>query len=288
MRIHTIGLRLAAMAAIVLLGGILAATLARLAPGFDTDERLLDPRLSPETLQALRQARSQDSNILHFYGRYLKRALHGDLGRSQTLDRPVAELIAQRLPVTLRLVGAGLLVGWLLALALALTATLVRVASYDLFATALGGALLCLPSAVLALLFVWIGAPASLAIALVIFPKVFRYARNLLAASYAMPHVLAARARGIGNPRLLLWHVLPAAGSQLLALAGVSVSIALGAAIPVEALCSIPGLGQLAWQAALGRDLPLLVALTVLVTLATLIANSGAELANQALAGHHA
>lgn len=288
MRIRTIGLRLAAMAVTLLLGGILAATLARLAPGFDADERLLDPRLSPETLQALRQARAQDSNILLFYGRYLKRALHGDLGRSQTLDRPVTELIAQRLPVTLRLVGAGLLVGWLLALVLALTATLVRAASYDLFATALGGALLCLPSAVLALLFVWVSAPASLAIALVVFPKVFRYARNLLATSYAMPHVLAARARGIGASRLLLWHVLPTAGTQLLALAGVSVSIALGAAIPVEALCSIPGIGQLAWQAALGRDLPLLVALTVMVTLATLIANSGAELANQALAGRHA
>jgi len=276
------------MAVTVLLGGILSATLVRLAPGFDADERQLDTRLSPESIQAIRQARAQDANILVFYARYLNRALHGDLGRSHTLDRPVRQLISERLPVTLRLVGAGLLLGWILALALSLTATLARAAACDLIATALGGALLCLPSAVLALLFVWISAPASLAIALVVFPKVFRYSRNLFAAGYAMPHVLAARARGVGNARLLLWHVLPAAGSQLLALAGVSVSIALGAAIPVEALCSIPGVGQLAWQAALGRDLPLLVALTVLVTLVTLIANSGADLANQALRTHPA
>jgi peptide/nickel transport system permease protein len=63
----------------------------------------------------------------------------------------------------------------------------------------------------------------------------------------------------------------------MIALAGITVSIALGANIPVEALCGLPGIGQLAWQAALSRDLPLLVNLTVLVTLVTLLANSGAD-----------
>ena len=42
-------------------------------------------------------------------------------------------------------------------------------------------------------------------------------------------------------------------------------------------MCGLPGIGQLAWQAALSRDLPLLVNLTVLVTLVTLLANSGAD-----------
>jgi peptide/nickel transport system permease protein len=63
----------------------------------------------------------------------------------------------------------------------------------------------------------------------------------------------------------------------MIALAGVSVSLALGAAIPVESLCGLPGIGQLAWQAALSRDLPLLVNLTILVTVVTLLANSGAD-----------
>jgi peptide/nickel transport system permease protein len=63
----------------------------------------------------------------------------------------------------------------------------------------------------------------------------------------------------------------------MIALAGITVSIALGASIPVESLCGLPGVGQLAWQAALSRDLPLLVNLTVLVTLVTLLANSGAD-----------
>jgi peptide/nickel transport system permease protein len=98
-----------------------------------------------------------------------------------------------------------------------------------------------------------------------------------------MPHITAARARGLGELRILARHALPVAGPQMIALAGVTISIALGAAIPVESLCGLPGIGQLAWQAALSRDLPLLVNLTVLVTLVTLLANSGADVMNYVL-----
>ena len=84
--------------------------------------------------------------------------------------------------------------------------------------------------------------------------------------AHAQPHVLAARARGLSELRILFWHVVPVVAPQLLAVAGVSVSLAVGAAIPVEALCGLAGVGQLAWQAALARDLPLLVNITVLMT----------------------
>jgi len=62
----------------------------------------------------------------------------------------------------------------------------------------------------------------------------------------------------------------------------VSFAIAFGAAIPIEALCDSPGLGQLAWQAALSRDLPLIVNLTFVVCLVMLAANSLADLAGHA------
>jgi peptide/nickel transport system permease protein len=275
--------RLLAIAATALLGGFLSATMVRLAPGFDVDERQLDARLSAESVQALRTERAADRNIAGFYGTYLKNALRGDLGESRTLQRPVRELLAERLPVTFRLAGLGLGLGWAMALSLAVVAAMSRVAALDVLATVLGGTFLSIPAAVLALLFVFADAPAYLAIALIVFPKVFSYTRNLLVESYQMPHIITARAKGIGPARILGWHVLPVAGAQLLALAGVSVSIALGATIPVEALCGVPGIGQLAWQAALGRDLPLLVTLTALVTVVTLAANSASEMAGQAM-----
>jgi peptide/nickel transport system permease protein len=85
----------------------------------------------------------------------------------------------------------------------------------------------------------------------------------------------------LGNIRLLLRHILPAAAPQLLALAGVSVSVAFAAAIPIEALCDLPGIGQLAWKAALGRDVALLINLTMIVTLITVVANSASVLVGQ-------
>jgi len=271
------------MLATVLLGGFLSATLVRLAPGFDADEQQLDPHLSTQSLQAIRVARHQDHNVFRFYFSYMKRAAHGELGTSLSLGQPVRTLLHDRAPLTLRLLTMGLGLAWLLTLTLALSAAWLRLSVYDTLTTVLSGMLLCVPAAVLALLSVLWNVPGSLAIALIVFPHTYRYTRNLLVKAYSLPHLVTARAKGLGEARILFWHVLPVVAPQLLAVAGVSVSMAVGAAIPVEALCGLPGIGQLAWQAALARDLPLLVNITVLVTLVTLLANSGADVIGYAL-----
>jgi peptide/nickel transport system permease protein len=274
-----------ALVATIFLGGLFSATLVRLAPGFDADERVLDPHLNSASVQALEQARRQDHNILHFYFSYMNRAAHGDLGISLALGQPVRTLLRDRAPLTVRLLAVGLALAWVAALALAFSAAWLQISSYDLLTTLVSGTFLCLPAAVLALLSVLWNVPGALAIALIVFPRVYRYARNLLAKSYSLPHIVTARAKGLGEARILFWHVVPGIAPQLLALAGVSVSIAVGAAIPVEALCGLAGVGQLAWQAALARDLPLLVNITILVTLVTLLANSGADVIGHILRG---
>jgi peptide/nickel transport system permease protein len=263
--------------ATVLLGGVLSATLVRLAPGFNADERELDAHLSTESVQALRDVRHHDGNIFRFYFSYMRRAAGGDLGTSLALGQPVRTLLRERIPLTLRLLTVGLVLAWILTLALSLSAAWLRLSIYDTVTTAVSGMFLCLPAAVLSLLSVLWSVPGSLAIALIVFPRSYRYARNLLVKAYSRPHIIAARAKGLGESRILFWHVVPVVAPQLLAVAGVSVSIAVGAAIPVEALCGLPGIGQLAWQAALARDLPLLVNITTIVTLVTLLANSGAD-----------
>ena len=266
-----------ALLATVFLGGLLSATLVRLAPGFDTDERELDPHLNAASVQALRDARHRDDNILRFYLSYMNRAAHGDLGNSIALGQPVRILLRERIPLTVQLLGTGLALSWILALTLALNAAWLRLSIYDTITTVVSGTLLCLPAAVLALLSVLWNVPGSIAIALIVFPHTCRYARNLLVKAYSRPHILAARAKGLGEARIVFWHVVPTVMPQMLALAGVSVSMAIGATVPVEALCGLPGIGQLAWQAALARDLPLLVNITILVTLVTLLANSSAD-----------
>jgi peptide/nickel transport system permease protein len=79
--------------------------------------------------------------------------------------------------------------------------------------------------------------------------------------------------------RILWAHILTPSAPQLAALAGISVSLAFGASIPIEVICDTPGVGQLAWRAALDRDLPLLVTITVLVALMTLVVNGLADIA---------
>jgi peptide/nickel transport system permease protein len=270
------------IAAVVLLGAFLSAMLVRSAPGFDVDEQQLDTRLNASSISALRESHRQES-LFRFYLSYLGHSLRGDLGISRSLGQPVRGLLRDRAPVTFRMVVTGLALGWLLALALGLTAALARTTAYDVATLIASGIFLCLPAAALALLSVLLYSPGYLGIALIVFPKVFRYMRNLLAKAYSLPHICTARAKGLSELRILGFHVLPVVAPELLALAGVSVSVAVGAAIPIEALCGIAGVGQLAWQAALGRDLPLLVNITVLVTLVTLSANFGADVISHIL-----
>jgi peptide/nickel transport system permease protein len=265
----------------VVVGALISATLVRYAPGFGTDERQLDARLSSESIQAIRSANSEQRNVFHFYGNCLWRALHGDLGESRSLNEPVRRLLQERAPVTLSIAAGGLALAWFVAALAVLAAWLFRAPALELTGNLFSGLLLCLPAGVLALLSVLMSAPGYLAIALIVFPKVFRYLSNLVAGSRQMPHIITAYAKGVSEPAMFLWHVIPVIKREVLALAGVSIGIAISAAIPVEALCGIPGIGQLAWQSALARDLPLLINISVLVIACVVVANSGADLLSE-------
>jgi peptide/nickel transport system permease protein len=264
---------------IAVFGGLLGATLIRMGPGFGIDEREMDNRLNTESRQAIRAERASENNIAAFYFRYLSGVAHGDFGFSRSLNRPVSELLKERLPLTLVSLAYGVLGGASIGLMLALLTVWWRAPGSDVVPAVLSGVCLALPAAVIALIFLWMGAGGRWAIALVVFPHVYRYAKNLLVATYQSPHVLAAQAKGLTGARVLFAHVFTPAAPQLAALAGISVSLAFGASIPIEVICDTPGVGQLAWQAALDRDLPLLVTITVLVALMTLVVNSVADLA---------
>ena len=126
---------LGAIAALALLGGLLSATLVRLAPGFDADERDLDPSLNAESVRALHQSRAGEHNVLSFYAGYLRGAIHGDLGTSHALGQPVRTLLRERWPVTVRVAGIGLLLAWVLASTLAFTACLWHRSAYEILGT---------------------------------------------------------------------------------------------------------------------------------------------------------
>jgi peptide/nickel transport system permease protein len=257
----------------VLAGGFLTATMVRFSPGFAADEQLLDTRLNEASRNAMRMRHEAEADMPRFYVRHLVNMLRGDLGFSYSMQRPVAELLADRLPVTARLIAMGMAGAWLLGLTLAAAVVLWPTSIGSGMANGITGMLLCLPPAVLALLLFYHDGPVRIVIALVLFPKIFQYVRNILSQARLQPHVLAAHAGGLRLDRIFLYHIVPFSLPQLLALAGVSVSMAFGAAIPIEVICDLPGVGQLAWKAALARDLPLLVNLTFLIVVITQLGN---------------
>ena len=275
--LHRLGL--AAMT--VVAGGLISATLVRFAPGFGTDERQLDARLSSDSIAAIRNENSGERNVIRFYTGCIRRALHGDFGVSRSLNRPVRQLLQERGPVTLAVAGRGLALAWGAAALAVLAAWLLRTRAVQFTTTIFSGILLCLPTGVLALLSVLVSAPGYLPIGLIVFPKVFRYLSNIVAEVRQMPHIITAYAKGVSEPAVFFRHVVPVIQREVLALAGISVGIAISAAIPVEALCGIQGIGQLAWQSALARDLPLLINISMLVIACVVVANAGADLLSE-------
>jgi peptide/nickel transport system permease protein len=248
------------------------------------DERLLDARLSADTREAIGRETSEQRNVLRYYAGYLSRLARGDFGTSLSLGRPVRDLLSERAPVSARSAAAGLSLAWLLTLTAIGALEFRPRPAVEAFCAALSGALLCIPAAVAAVLCVCVGASPAAAVAVIVLPRVFRYARNIAAQARSAPHVLAAHAMGIAPARIVTLQVAAPVLPELAALAGVSVSMAIGATIPVEALCDSPGVGHLVWQAALSRDLPVLVNVSLLIAAVT----SGANLLADAARGAEA
>lgn len=269
---------MARMIALVLVTGVAAAVLVRYSPGTFVDERELNQQLGEDSLAALRAHKEHNRNVAKNLVGYFRGLAHGDLGYSESNSAPVRQLIADRAPETLRELAIGLIGGWLIGLGCAIPVGRFRRAwAWDAASSGAAGLVLSLPAALIAYFCLTAGAASGAVLIVVLAPRIFRFARNVLVQAYGSAHVEVARARGIREWTILRTQVLSDAAPQLLALLASSASMAIGAAIPVEAICGSPGLGRLAWQAATARDLPLLMNLTMLVGLATTLAMSLSE-----------
>jgi peptide/nickel transport system permease protein len=253
-------------------GAVLTVALVSLAPGFDADEREMDLRLSEQSVAAIQAANQAEKRGPAVWG-HLVNLLRGQWGFSIALHRPIRELLAERAGLTLGILAAGLAAAWAVSALVCCTLIGLHSSSLNAAATVATGGLVCVPAAIVALLAVYFRAGSAAALAAVLMPRTLRYTRSILEVWSRRPHVLAARARGIGGVALVLRHVCLPAVPEVLAVAGVSVSMAISASIPIETLCGSPGVGQLVWQAAMSRDFPVLVDLTLIIAVVTCAAN---------------
>jgi peptide/nickel transport system permease protein len=259
---------------VILLSLVAAGTilLMRFAPGYFADTREMDSRYGNNARLELQNEQGQQGSLRVIASNVLGGWLHGDLGRSRQYEMPVSLLVRPRLQVTVSLLIRGIGYGWLLAFCTALPLSTLRTG-----ATLLGAPftlLLAIPTAAMATLCLLsnTGGPV-LVLTLLLAARDFKFLHRVLRVAWRSPHLLQARAQGLRIDQLVRGHILPEVFPQMLALATLSLITALSAIVPVEVIFNVPGVGQLAWSAAINRDLPVL--LTVTLLMATAIACAG-------------
>jgi peptide/nickel transport system permease protein len=252
---------------IVLLVIVGSTVLVRFAPGYLSDAREMDNRYAVEARSALAAETARTRSFPRMLLGEISGSLRGDFGVSRQFEVPVSELIRPRLAVSAGLLLRGLGLAWMAALCAALLSSTGR--NPSMLRQAPATVLLAIPTAALATfcLLADSGGPV-LVMALLLAARDFKFLDYALRRAWLEPHVLQARAQGIGPLRLLVAHVVPSLAPQMGALASLSMVTALSALVPVEVIFNLPGLGQLAWNAALNRDLPVLLAVMILMALA--------------------
>jgi len=244
---------------------------------------------SPESLAAMRAEYGLDRSWPAQYAAWLGRSARLDFGDSLVDGRPVRAKIAEALPTSLALalLAAALAFGIAVPLGAAL-GWLDRKAWARATSAALYG-VYALPVAAVALLVLRAGAPwgartlvgmlpAAGALALAETVKLARYQRGALLDALAADYVTTARAKGLG-PAGVAVHALRNALLPTVTLLGSELPALLSAAVVVEQVFGLHGIGMMAFDAVMTRDVPLLLGITTVGALVTLAAVLAADLA---------
>lgn len=250
-------------------------------------------RGDPEAIARIRADYGLDAPRWVQYGQYLGRLLRGDLGRSFRQQVPVADLIAERLPATLRLALAAMGLAALLGVAAGVAAAVGHGRLLD--AAIMTVALLGISTPVF-----WLGMMLVLLFAVTLgwFPisgygegdwrhlilpaftlgalhvgYIARMTRSSLLEVLGEDYLRTARAKGLHESVVLLKHGLRNASLPILTLVGIGVGDVLVGAPLTETVFAWPGLGRLLVAAAANRDLPVVLGATLLFALIYVVAN---------------
>jgi peptide/nickel transport system permease protein len=268
------------------------------------------PGLTAEQREALRSRHGLDQPIHRQYLAWLGSVATGRLGTSFVTKEPVCRLLARALPPTLLLAAAAMLLDFILGIAVAVAAARKPHGWFDRVSTVLGLGIAGLPSfwtAGLAILFFalllgWfpashmfsVGAdrlspagrlidllhhlalPAA-CLGLVGAAGTARYLRATLLDIRAERYILAARARGIGERRVLWVHTLRPALLPVITLLGLSLPFLVSGSVVIESIFSWPGVGLALLQAAHARDIPVIMGITLMGAVAVLLGSLVAD-----------
>jgi peptide/nickel transport system permease protein len=285
---------------VVVLAGVsvIVFALVHLVPG-DPIRLALGTRFNQETYDALRERSGLDQPLAEQFVGWLGRAVSGDLGVSFRSGETVTSLIAERLPATLTLAFASILVALLIAVPLGTISALRPRSVVDRVATVLSQIGISVPEFWMAIVLILVFAgtlgwlpsggyvpltedPAGWAQRLLL-PAVVtgvvsgsvitRFVRSSVLEALGADHVRTAQAKGLPQRQVFAWHVLRNALLPLVTVTGVQLAYLLSGVVVVEIVFSWPGLGQLALQSVQSRDYPVLQGAILLFAVVFLVIN---------------
>ena len=279
---------------------VLVFLIIHLTPG-DPARIMLGAAGRPEDVENLRRELGLDQPIHVQYARWLERAAHGDLGRSSALRRPVLDEVVARFKNTLLLSSAAMLVSFPLGIAIGVLSAVKRGSLIDRVAILLATFGLSLPSfwfgMVLIMIFTVqlrllpgtgmtspIGGGGvvdiakhmvlpTLALSVIPLAVIARYTRSAMLEVVSQDYVTTARAKGVGERRVIVQHVFRNTLVIIVTMLGLQVGFLLAGAVYVENVFSWPGVGQLLVEAILKRDFPLVQGGVLLVALSYVCIN---------------
>jgi peptide/nickel transport system permease protein len=283
--------------------------LIRLAPG-DPALLLVGPSAPAAQVEAQRHALGLDRPLPEQYAAWLGRFVRGDWGTSIATGRPVRAMLAQAWPATVKLVGISLVLSYLLGIAVGVIQA-VRGGRLDTVLSVATVTLFALPGYWLGLMLVmlftyrlrWLPAfgaqgfdadflsPAARAadrlrhlalplatLTLVGVGGTARYVRGAMLDVIGAPYVTVARAKGLGETRVTLRHVLRNALIPVLTLLGLSLPALFSGAVFIEAIFAWPGVGRILVEAVQARDYPVVMGATAVSAVLVVLGNLLAEL----------
>jgi peptide/nickel transport system permease protein len=300
--------RLVAVVPVMLVVATVAFVLVHLAPG-DPASVIAGPYASADDVAKLRHQLGIDHPLHIQLGRWYWRLLHGDLGTSIFLRRPVVEAILDRAEPTLLLTTAATLLAVLIGVPTGIVSARRHGGLVDqgLMVLALLGT--SVPNFLLGLLMilvfaVWLGwfpvagyvpleggawrtarslVMPAVALGLVQSALIARITRSAMLDVLREQFILAGRAKGLPENRVVYKHALKNAFVPTLTVIGISFAVLLGGAVIIEQVFNIPGLGRLIISAVLRRDYPVIQGVILIVAAVYVLVNLAVDLAYLAL-----
>jgi peptide/nickel transport system permease protein len=287
--------RLASTTLVVLGVVVLVFLLIHLIPG-DPVDVMLGESAQPADREALRESLGLNQPIHIQLANYFKSLISLDLGRSLHTQRPILDMLAERLPATIELAAAALLVTLVLALPLGLLAAARRDTAWDHGAmtfSLLGvsipnfwmGPLLIL---VFALWLGWFPVSGREGAGAVILPALTlgtslsailaRMIRSSVLEVLGEDFIRTAYAKGLTRRQVLIRHALPNALLPVITILGLQLGALLAGAVITETVFSWPGIGLLTVEAIQSRDYPVVQACVLLIALTYVLINSLTDL----------